>query len=111
VDQSISGTTDSNRFSIIFKSLSIEEKTFTDFSIYPNPVKGGSFFISISGMNGKDAKVSLYDVLGRNVMEEKTSIGSDSRVKIKTNGLQPGVYVVQVDVEGGSFNQKLIVER
>ncbi|WP_449399481.1 T9SS type A sorting domain-containing protein [Chryseobacterium wanjuense] len=75
------------------------------FTIYPNPVKGGMFTIE---NNKNDSTFEIYDVSGKLVKQaDKLSKGIN---KININGLEKGVYIVKINSNGTSVSKKLIVE-
>lgn len=111
VDESIPASLDTNRFSIVFEKLSVEQNTVLDFEVYPNPATGGRFFVSAPGMAGEKIHVSLYDLLGKNVFDEEMNVGMNNRIEVETDKLQPGVYMLRLKTESGkSFARKLVIE-
>lgn len=65
--------------------------------------------IYISGTVQKNAKATLYDLMGRKLLErnlERTSLNY-----IPANGLKNGVYMVSIQTEKGIFTQKIAVSR
>lgn len=75
------------------------------FTIYPNPVKGGMFTIE---NNKNDSTFEIYDVSGKLVKHaDKLSKGTN---KININGLEKGIYIVKINSNGTSVSKKLIVE-
>lgn len=72
------------------------------FSAYPNPVKGGEFQIKINNANARTVKVKILDLLG-NVVGEKAISNSNEfgkNVHINTTHYKPGIYILQVVVDG-----------
>ena len=74
--------------------------------VYPNPAKD-SFTIIFKHLN--NAKVLIYDLLGKLVYQNATNLGS---VEIVNNGrFNPGIYSVKVLSEGGkSSHTKLVIK-
>lgn len=83
----------------------VGNKLENQFSIYPNPAKGGAFTIE----NTKnDAVFEIYDVSGRLVKkEEKLNKGKN---KINIDGVQKGVYLLKISSEGSTVSKKIVVE-
>lgn len=80
-----------------------------DFSIYPNPASS-AVTIKLSYINAKQSNstfVTLTDVTGRQVLSQ--SIQTTSTV-INTEHLSKGIYVVQLNIEGKIYTQKLIIQ-
>ncbi len=85
----------------------------TSISIYPNPSQG-RFTLTVdspsaTGKNG--ILVTIVDVTGRKVYEEKLSAESfPANVSIDTN-LGSGVYFVRLFMEGKSYSARLLINR
>ena len=71
--------------------------------MYPNPVKNT---LTIDA-NGSINKVSVYNILGQEVM--KSSPKSNS-VTLQTNELKKGVYMVTTDIDGKVSTSKVVKE-
>lgn len=82
-------------------TLSVEEQTITNFSLYPNPTKG-QFTIQLE--NPSELKnINIYNNLGQLVL---TSI----ETTISTSQLGSGLYIVEVNTSKGKGTKKLIIE-
>lgn len=83
----------------------VGNKLENQFSIYPNPAKGGVFTIE----NAKnDAVFEIYDVSGRLIKkEEKLNKGKN---KITIDGVQKGIYLLKISSEGSTISKKVVVE-
>ncbi|HET8838453.1 MAG TPA: T9SS type A sorting domain-containing protein [Flavobacteriaceae bacterium] len=102
-----------DRFSLIFatNSLSTDEVlTSNGLSIYPNPVKGGEFFIDFVGVTGEIAQVSLYNVLGQKVYANSTELNSSVRISVPVSSLKAGVYLVEIKHYGKIKTAKIVVQ-
>lgn len=111
VDQSIAGSINPTRFSIGFKTLSINEFEQTGFVVYPNPVKNDLFFVSLSGIEEAKVHISLHDLLGRNMLKTESMTNANNRIQISTTHLKPGVYMLNISTQSGkSFTQKIIID-
>ncbi|WP_299012498.1 BNR-4 repeat-containing protein [uncultured Polaribacter sp.] len=88
--------------------LSIKDEQINLFSvkIYPNPTKD-NFTLSFNGL--REARVKIYDVLGKEVFEKVTS---DEKIIINNNNrFKSGVYLVRIIGDNQKvINKKLIVE-
>lgn len=74
------------------------------FAIYPNPVTNGR--LSITSNNSDNKQVSIFNVLGKNVLN--TTI-SGTKAEVNTSGISAGIYILKV-VEGGkTATSKLII--
>ena len=106
VDESISESTASDRFSLVFEpvSLSTVEETLVEASLYPNPTKGS---FSINGVNlGEDAKIEIYNMIGQQVY--KTDLKNQSTTEITNFNGSAGVYLVKLKTNQGERTFKLI---
>lgn len=82
--------------------VGIDDQKMSSVSIYPNPARG---FVNVeTGIQG-EKQVTLYDVLGKQVMQ--TTISENT---LDISGLQSGVYMVSIQQKGVKMTRKLIVE-
>ena len=91
-------------FSISDAALDVEKNEIANFSLYPNPVKGGKVFIS-SANNYAERSVAIFDVLGKQVVSQKGTQNS-----IDVSHLNKGVYIIKVAEEGKVATRKLVIE-
>ncbi|MGJ8761713.1 MAG: T9SS type A sorting domain-containing protein [Polaribacter sp.] len=65
--------------------------------------------LRIAGLSQGDAKVSVFNILGKKVYSSSFSV--DATVKdIALSNLATGVYIVQLQTEAGKLNKKIIME-
>ncbi|MEM9340289.1 MAG: T9SS type A sorting domain-containing protein [Bacteroidota bacterium] len=72
--------------------------------LYPNPITDGLFTIDLRGTT-TPARVQVYDILGKLVLEDLIDSGS---TQLSLGG-KKGVYVVKVETENGTQITKLSV--
>ncbi|WP_204344177.1 T9SS type A sorting domain-containing protein [Psychroserpens algicola] len=84
-------------------SLSIDEVNGTSFSVYPNPTSTG--FVNITSANSDAISVSVYDILGKQVI---SSTLSDNRLNVSE--LQTGVYILKISQNNASVTKKLVIK-
>lgn len=58
-----------------------------------------------------DYHVSLFDLLGRNVLKERLSSNSGSVKYIPTNGLNTGIYMLKIETGSEMISGKLVLVR
>jgi hypothetical protein len=68
--------------------------------LYPNPNNSGILHISNLPLNLK-YNATIYSVIGQKMIEE---ILSDSTVEMNIQRLNPGVYLISIESEDGSYN-------
>ncbi len=73
------------------------------FKLYPNPVTEGRVYIVTADNSPK--KIRIFDVLGTPVLET-TLIGKE----LNLNGLNSGIYLIQVFEKDKVATRKLIVK-
>ncbi|MCF8322644.1 MAG: T9SS type A sorting domain-containing protein [Flavobacterium sp.] len=105
VDAVIPGTVyiDNLYFSITNPALGTEKFEASKVKMYPNPAKNT---LNIDA-NGSIQKVSVYNILGQEVLSKKPNSNSTT---LQTSGLQRGTYIVRSTVDGKTSTTKLIKE-
>jgi len=73
------------------------------FELYPNPVKNG--LLSILSKSNTIKNISIYDVIGKQVYQKKTTA-----IQINVSNLKSGLYFVKVVQDGKIATRKLVVE-
>jgi hypothetical protein len=84
--------------------LNEAEKLIT---IAPNPASS-EFTIDMSQLNGLVEYIEIYDLNGRLVYND-AAITSD-KVIIQRDGLADGLYNIQIRLENGIVNKKLVLQ-
>jgi hypothetical protein len=80
----------------------VQETTIEGLSIYPNPTTGDRIYISTK-LND-DKQISIFDVLGKKVLQ--TTLSSK---ELNISSLTPGVYIIKIEEGDASATRKLIV--
>jgi Secretion system C-terminal sorting domain len=83
--------------------LSLKQNTIAGLSVYPNPVKDGNLYITSNSSVAKT--VAVYDILGKQVLEAKTSNNA-----VNVSNLKGGAYIVRITEDGNTDTRKLIIE-
>jgi hypothetical protein len=91
IDTTIGGILSSNQVSAI-----------AGLKVYPNPVSNGTLFIE-SDLNS-DKNVTIFDVLGKQVLNTTTSNNA-----INVSQLHTGIYMVRITEEGNTATKKLVI--
>ena len=88
--------------SVSAEDLAATEFSLSNFAVYPNPTNGGN--ITIQSANSGVISVAVYDILGKSVLA--TEVRNNS---MSTEGLNRGVYILQLTQNGMTETKKLIV--
>ncbi|WP_053992763.1 T9SS type A sorting domain-containing protein [Mangrovimonas sp. TPBH4] len=88
--------------SLMDMTLSIGQFESIEFSLHPNPTNSG--IVTISTANQGDISVTVYDVLGKNVLNTDVLNG-----QLNVSTLAPGLYLLQLEQNNASVTKKLII--
>jgi hypothetical protein len=99
VDELRIGTTWSQ---VTSSTLATNNNNITGLKVYPNPVSNGTLFIETSA--NAEKTVTVFDVLGKQVLNTKTSNNS-----VNVSSLNAGVYIVNITEEGKTASIKLVI--
>ena len=83
--------------------LSVKQNEISGLNMYPNPVSNGNLYISSDSASAKS--VEIYDILGKQVLNAKTSNNT-----VNVSNLKGGAYIVKITEEGKTDTRKLIIE-
>jgi len=97
IDELTLGTTPQSVLSVS------QNNSIAGLKVYPNPLTGRTLFIE-SNANAEKAVV-IYDVLGKQVLNTKTSNNS-----VNVAQLNGGVYIVKITEEGNTATRKLVIK-
>ncbi|MCF6131163.1 T9SS type A sorting domain-containing protein [Flavobacterium wongokense] len=84
-------------------TLGTSQNTIAGLKMYPNPVSNGTLFIETTA--NAERTVTVFDVLGKQVLNTKTS---DNAVNVSS--LHTGVYIVNITEEGKTATRKLVIK-
>ncbi len=90
-------------FSVNNPSLGTDSFVASKVRMYPNPAKNT---LNIDA-NGSIEKVSVYSILGQEVLSKKPNSNSTT---LQTSGLQRGTYIVRSTIDGKTTTSKLVKE-
>ena len=90
--------------------LNIEDDEYTSFVVYPNP-SSGVFFITNIENNSKILSVKIFDLSGKIIyLKDSSKLVAESDYKVDLKDHKKGVYILQVQTNKRTTNQKLILE-
>jgi len=84
-------------------TLGLPTHQIEGFVVYPNPVINGKLYIDTTSNTTKNIKVS--DMSGKNILSLKT----ESK-ELNISGVSTGVYILQVNQDGKTSVQKIIIK-
>lgn len=84
-------------------------KVHQEFKMYPNPVKSGAL-VEMSFSSESDTEVLVYNALGQLVKRQLVDAHESGSVKLETEGMRRGVYLVKIPSIGKEKVYRLIVE-
>jgi len=83
--------------------LGVKQNAIAGLNMYPNPVSKGTLYITSNSSGAKS--VSVYDLLGKQVLNSKTSNSA-----VNVSSLSSGSYIVKITEDGKTDTKKLIIE-
>ncbi len=89
--------------------LSVDDNTFQNFILYPNPNKG-NFTISFNSDNSEKINVRVFDIGGRSVFNKEYQNNGLFNENMHLDNLQSGVYLVKVQNGNKQLTKKIIIE-
>lgn len=81
----------------------VQDGTIDGLSFYPNPVSNGKIYIS--SKSSDDKEVTIYDVLGKKVLQAVLT-----SKELNIGNLSPGVYIIKIKEGDATATRKLIVK-
>jgi subtilisin-like proprotein convertase family protein len=89
-------------------ALAVEDNSFTQFNVYPNPTNG---VVNISLSTFEDVKVTLYDISGRHIYSDTLENNSNTFNKnIDLSNVASGVYLLNVKSGSKTATKKLVIQ-
>jgi hypothetical protein len=79
-------------------------------SVKPNPLATGFATLRYSLPKPRQATLSVFDVTGRAVKAQDLALGRSGSLSLDLRHLAAGVYLVEVETDGFTARQKLVVQ-
>lgn len=79
--------------------------TIENLNFYPNPVTNGKIYITSKNVSSKE--ISIYDVLGKLVLQTTLNVNSK---EVNVGSLNSGVYIIKIKEGEATATRKLIVK-
>jgi subtilisin-like proprotein convertase family protein len=90
-------------------TIGIEENTFEDFAIYPNP-NNGSFHVLLNSKSNSNINIQVYDIRGRTIFNNSYESAARFNQEITLNNAQSGMYLVKISDGERQTIQKIIIK-
>ncbi|MBI1287385.1 MAG: T9SS type A sorting domain-containing protein [Flavobacteriales bacterium] len=95
-------------FTFSESSVGISEAQLEALSVYPNPVVD-EIHVAAKDVD-EEIMITLYDVQGRKVIEEKHKGVADIKIDVRAKSLNTGVYLMRLEAGGNTTVKKLMVK-
>ena len=94
------------------KIVSVDENNSGHMQVFPDPATSLININYYAASSGENCVLSIADCTGRLVSTHSivSDIGGENTAKINLNGLEKGVYVIRLDIQGKTFFNKFIKE-
>ena len=91
------------------QSLSTEEFSVEDFSIFPNPNQG-EFTVKLNSASSNDITIDVFDIRGRRIFNNSYVNDANFSEVVKLNTVQSGMYLVSVSDGEKKTTKKIIID-
>ncbi len=78
-------------------------------SISPNPSKG-IYYINLSHYESNEIKIEVYNILGKNILQEEYLNVEDQILKIDLTNYDDGIYFIRIKSESTTITKKVAVQ-
>jgi len=85
-------------------SLKVEQNNSLGISLFPNPSSNGVFQINIDNGDNTEKFVRIFNIQGQEVFKQTFSYNPVINAR-----LESGIYLISVEMERGTYTEKLIV--
>lgn len=101
-----------DRFKIVYQTeaLNTDDLEPIEVSLYPNPVVAGVLNLSAPRLNGQDAQLVIYNLLGQRVYTAGITFTASTATIKNLNHLQTGVYFVTIQNDTIKSTQRILVK-
>lgn len=91
-------------------TLNTNDTVFKTFNVWPNPISD-QLNIAIQSQLSDDVFVTVYDILGKRIINEKLNFSNDFYTgTLNVEALNPGIYLVKV-IQGNQQSVRKIVKQ
>ncbi len=93
----------------IDEELSITDNTLANFGIYPNP-NNGTFNLRGNFITSNSLEISIYDVRGRRIYENKFNAIPNFNEQIQIENVETGLYICRLSNGLNTATKRIIIE-
>lgn len=83
----------------------VSSATIENLNFYPNPVTNGKIYIT--SKNSISKEISIYDVLGKLVLQTTLNVNNK---EVNVGSLNSGVYIIKIKENDAAATRKLIIK-
>ena len=91
------------------RPLSVDENSFEEFAIFPNP-SNGEFTVKLLSHSEEDIKIEVYDIRGRRVFNNRFANTTNFREVIRLDNAPSGLYLITITDGLKAITKKLLVK-
>jgi len=85
------------------RPVKAQDSEIEGLNFYPNPVTNGKIYIS--SRSSLDKEVTIFDVLGKKVMQATLTAR-----ELNVGSLSPGVYIIKIKEDDATATRKLVIK-
>lgn len=100
-----------NLGNVVFVGLNNSKALNADVTVYPNPSNTGSVNLAISGPKAADYKVSIIDILGKELRSFNVNGIISTDMKLDMSSYSNGMYFVKVQSSEGAVTRKVTLNK
>ena len=93
----------------VVENLSVQNNSFENFSLYPNP-NNGNFNIQFKSYSNSDIKVNVFDISGRTIYNNLYKNSGLFNENIQLNKLEAGIYIVSIKDGENQITRRIVIE-
>jgi hypothetical protein len=106
IKPSICGVESSEKLSVSQDSVKLN-----GLDLYPNPAVDDYTILSLKLENSQTINVSIYDLAGKKLVDLREIKPNKNELRIDTNNLKSGIYLISIESEGEKIVKKLLVKK
>lgn len=81
-----------------------------NFDVYPNPVISKLINLEFTSDQKTNSQINIYSLDQRNLLSKTVDTNKGfNQIKINLSGMKPGVYIIQLYLNGQQINRRLVI--